>query len=448
MEENIKNIIFFSKFSENFSEFNQLDKIWDIKIYEPEKPSKINEKKLFDINDKIFKYYDYLLKKYNYSSTDRGEFENMISTIFLLLSNVYDLFPNFLEIYFKNDWLNLHLKLLNACLDENDPPKPTLGFSQKEKINVLKDFALFLCLSFSKDTNFNTRLYLLLKYPDLFYKLAVIIAGNTHFCCCGHGIDFEKDEIYLYSNIKLSLLIFETFKYIDDNNINYEAAKNTKIKIFEFYFSHIGKNSCIVYLYKFAKMLKNDDMFNHILNTTNLLGEALTKEKNDDFSHAIDGFEAFINLCENPDHLFQILNIISPPSGGIKNRIYREILKKISNIISNNNQVEYLENKLYNDSIFKKLLETLKIDAYLGDYEGIWKVLLDSNNSNIVTIFYKMKNKHKIGEIMFNQVDSLIKNNLIGYRLNGVVRIMNLFLKMGNEINKKFNVENYYIEEF
>ena len=97
------------------------------------------------------------------------------------------------QTFLKFIWLNLHLKLLNACLDENDPPKPTLGFSQKEKINVLKDFALFLCLSFSNDTNFNTRLYLLLKYPDLFYKLAVIIAGNTHFCCCGHGIDFEKD---------------------------------------------------------------------------------------------------------------------------------------------------------------------------------------------------------------------------------------------------------------
>ena len=33
---------------------------------EPKKSNKINEKKLIDINDKIFKYYDYLLKKYNY----------------------------------------------------------------------------------------------------------------------------------------------------------------------------------------------------------------------------------------------------------------------------------------------------------------------------------------------------------------------------------------------
>ena len=59
-----------------------------------------------------------------------------------------------------------------------------------------------------------------------------------------------------------------------------------------------------------------------------------------------------------------------------------------------------------------------------------------------------MKNKYNVGEIMFNQVDTLIKEYLINIRLNAVVRIMNLFLKMGNEIKKKFNVDNYYIEQF
>ena len=49
---------------------------------------------------------------------------------------------------------------------------------------------------------------------------------------------------------------------------------------------------------------------------------------------------------------------------------------------------------------------------------------------------------------MLNQVDSLIKENLVGFRLNAVVRIMNLFLKMGNEIKKKFKVDNFYLEEF
>ena len=328
----------------------------------------------------------------------------------------------------------------------NDPPKPGLGSTGKEKIEVLSKFSLFFSLCLSKDTDFNNRLYLILKYPDLFYKMAIITSNNAYFCCCGHGMN--HNDIDLSSNIKAILLVFETFKYIEDNDINYESIKNTKMQIIEFYFSHIGKNPCIVFLYKMARMLKNDDIFNHILNTTNLLRDALTKENDDSFSHAIDGFEAFIILCKNPDHLFKMLNIISPPEKGIKNRIYREILKIISNIITNNNQVEYLENKLYNDIIFQKVLETLKNDTYLGDYEGIWQILLDSNNTNIVTIFYRMKNKYNIGEIMLNQVTSLIKKDLVGYRLNAVVRIMNLFLEMGNKIKNKFNVHNYYIDQF
>ena len=128
--------------------------------------------------------------------------------------------------------------------------------------------------------------------------------------------------------------------------------------------------------------------------------------------------------------------------------MYREILKVISNIIANNNQVEYLENKLYNNPIFEKLIDTLKLDVYLGDYEGIWNIILDSTNNNIVTIFYRNKNKYNFGQILFNQVDNLIKNNLTSIRLNAVVRIMNYFLKLGDEIKKKYNVDNYYIEQF
>ena len=195
-------------------------------------------------------------------------------------------------------------------------------------------------------------------------------------------------------------------------------------------------------------MLDKDEIFNHLLNNTDLFQKAIDKENDSDFSHAMDGFEAFVNLCKNPECLFQILNIISPPNKGLKNNIYREILKTISTLITDNNQVEYLENKLYNNIMFQKVIDTLKLDTYLGDYEGIWQILLDINNSNIVTIFYKNHDKYNIGDIMINQVNNLIKDQLTGIRLNAVARIMNLFLNLGNEIKKKYNVENYYIEQF
>ena len=74
-------------------------------------------------------------------------------------------------------------------------------------------------------------------------------------------------------------------------------------------------------------------------------------------------------------------------------------MKKNSSFhINNNNQVEYLETKLYKNIIFQKIIDTLKLDVYLGDFEGIWQILLDSTNSNIVTIFYQNKNKYDFGE--------------------------------------------------
>lgn len=207
-----------------FSEFKQLDKIWELKIVEPKKIEKRIEINLLDINDKLYKYYSEILQKYNYSTVDRTELNNSIYKIFTFLSNIYDLFPNFLEIYFKNDWLNLHLKLIDACLDINDPPKPSLGSNGKEKIDKLWPFLNFFSLCLSKDKDFNTRLFLILKYPDLFYKISVIAAGNCYFCCCGHGMHYEDDE--KFAAIKSILLVFETFKYMEEKNMNYDEAKN------------------------------------------------------------------------------------------------------------------------------------------------------------------------------------------------------------------------------
>ena len=79
---------FFLKDDKYFASFKELEKMWDIKVIEPKKPNIINQKKLMDINDKIYKYYNKVLKKYNYSSTNREDFKEIIKKIFLLLCNI------------------------------------------------------------------------------------------------------------------------------------------------------------------------------------------------------------------------------------------------------------------------------------------------------------------------------------------------------------------------
>ena len=425
--------------------FSELDKMWEVKLFEPKKITEKINVDISKINDKIFQYYKLVLDKYNYKSEERKEFNEEIKFIFILLSNIYDLSSNFFGFYFEENWLNLHLKLIDACLDINNPPEPSLGTSGKEKIDELWPFLLFFSLCLSQDKNFNIRLLLILKHPDLFYKIAIIADCVCYFCCCGQGYRYNDDRNN--TGIKSILIVFETYKYLEDNKISMDACTKYKMLIVEYLFKNLGKNPSIFYIYKMAKMLNTDEIFNHLLKTTTSFKNVIEDETKHNFDHSIDGFEAFITLCKNLELLFEIIYVVSPKKG-ICNRIYRETLKTISNIISNNNQVEYLENKLYNNPIFEKLIDTLKLDVYLGDYEGIWNIILDSTNSNIVTIFYRNKNKYNFGQILFNQVDNLIKNNLTSIRLNAVVRIMNYFLKLGDEIKKKYNVDNYYIEQF
>ena len=105
---------------------------------------------------------------------------------------------------------------------------------EKKKQIYYHIFYYFLVCVYQKDKDFNTRLYLLIKYPDLYYKIAIISDDNSYLCCCGHGRSL--DDIFLISNIKSILLVFETFKYMEDNNINYEAVKQVQNQIIEFFF--------------------------------------------------------------------------------------------------------------------------------------------------------------------------------------------------------------------
>ena len=47
--------------------------------------------------------------------------------------------------------------------------------------------------------------------------MAIITANNACFCCCGNGM--RCDGFELSANINAILLVFETFKYMEDNNI-------------------------------------------------------------------------------------------------------------------------------------------------------------------------------------------------------------------------------------
>ena len=104
------------------------------------------------------------------------------------------------------------------------------------------------------------------------------------------------------------------------------------------------------------------------------------------------------------------------------------------------------EKYLYNGIIFEKILETLKYNIWLGEYEGIWELLLNSDNQYIIKIFHR--NKYHVKKILEEQVDNLIYKGFIGNRLIAVKTIMNLFTKMGEKVKIQFGGYNFYANEF
>ena len=68
--------------------FSELDKMWEVKLFEPKKITEKINVDISKINDKIFQYYKLVLDKYNYKSEDRKAFNEEIKFIFILLSNI------------------------------------------------------------------------------------------------------------------------------------------------------------------------------------------------------------------------------------------------------------------------------------------------------------------------------------------------------------------------
>ena len=361
--------------------------IWKLKLDKDRlnnKNKNINEKAI-KINKMIYNDYEKILKKFNYNSENKEEFGENIKQIFLILCNIYDLIPNCLKMFFQGHWIEMHLKLFDICLDFKNLPKLYNIIDNKNKIYSLEYFLKLFCICISKDEDYSQSIYILTKYPDFFYKVLVIAIYITNVCCCGHGLHYGSN--LTSSCFKTGQLIFEIFKSIEEKNISLNI-KETKMKCVDFMVKNLGKNISSIYLLKMGEVCNNnDDIFNYLINESNLLEMTLNRE-GDEFGHCVEHLEEFISICKNPSLLFKILVFISPPKVGIKRRVYREILKTLNNIINDNN-INMFEKYLYNSIIFKKILETLKYDIWLGEYEGIWELLLNPDNQCSVKIFHK-----------------------------------------------------------
>jgi hypothetical protein len=290
----------------------------------------------------------------------------------------------------------------------------------------------------TKDNNFQLRMNLIENYSSFLYKILIISTYSAGHCCCGHAYNESS-----YSCQKAIDSIYKVIAYIEKNNDFYllKNAKEIKIKYAEFLMNKYGKNICGVYLNKLLEICSNEDIFTYIIINTNLLKEVMIREVTK-IHHSIDCLEQLVGLCQNPEIFINILkDLTSSDDIILHKRLFREMLKKMINSLKG----ETVEKLLFKNLIFK-IIDLISVEniTHLSDIEGIFDILLNGNDF-IVQAFYK--NEYKLGKKFYNVINYLNQNSFIGINMCTTLRIMNMFLSVGEKIKEKYYCENYFVND-
>ena len=137
-----------------------------------------------------------------------------------------------------------------------------------------------------------------------------------------------------------------------------------------------------------VEILQNKDIFIYLIEETNLFKTMIEKQANT-VHHCIDELEKLVNFCGYPQVFLKVFNILDEKdfhnlevSRAFK-RIYREIFQKIFKSCSK----DFFEQNIYkNEYIFKRFIIYLSI-IDLIEAEGIYDILLNSEDPYIIAIF-------------------------------------------------------------
>ena len=391
------------------------------------------------ISNSYFKYIKNTDTETETQKTDKNKNLFYINSMFNLLCNIYDLNSDFYKIYFQYDWVKMYSKLFDMFIDFNNLPNVSLGDSGIKK--DLKYFLTLFSLCMTKDIFYQQREYLFQNHWDFLYKVFVISTYLSGTCCCNHC--FYKRT---YSCQKAIDSIYKFFRYIENQKTIYlENEKKLKIKIADFLANKYGKNVCSVYLNKMIEICSNKDVVSYLVLEKNLYMQMVTKDR-EEVHHGIENLEKFIALSQDPKTFYYFFCEFTPQEIYNNIRISREIIKKLINPSTDLNMVKLV----YEGKIFKNILNLISMDTYpsirITEIEGIFDALLVVDNTNVIDVFYK--NKFKVKEHFSKLIDNLLNNQFYDLNMGATFRIMIMFILLGEKIRQKYNIQNFYIEEF
>ena len=155
--------------------------------------------------------------------------------------------------------------------------------------------------------------------PKLMVRFFVRIYQSLGGCCCSQ---YYNDSINGYIMENFDLLIKVIRKAESSQNIDYnllEAVYKFKMDITQHFINEIGKNSYIFFFRRFARHLKNDDIFALFCKPENLKKNLIKKQHV--YSHMIEELDKFVFICESPSIFINALTFL------LDRKDVRDILK-------------------------------------------------------------------------------------------------------------------------
>ena len=86
-----------------------------------------------------------------------------------------------------------------------------------------------------------------------------------------------------------------------------KEVKKVKLKYLKYLVERLGKNIGVVILLQMAKMCSTYDIFNYLINETDLMNKSLNKDDDDVFIHCVEKFEQFMHFCKEPEFLLSVV---------------------------------------------------------------------------------------------------------------------------------------------
>lgn len=341
--------------------------------------------------------------------------------LFQILLNIYDLDENLIYLFLNDNWFELYMKLMDYSISSYDTRSGIFSL-------------IYFLLSY--DSSYETYMKMIKNKPKLMFKLFVSVVESLGGCCCSLYLSDSIDG-FIMENFDL---LIKVIKYAESasNNVNFsliESVYKFKNQITEYFVNKIGKNSLILFFRRFARHLKNEDIFSKFCQPE-VLKFNLT-QKGDQYGYMIEELEKLMFVCETPSIFINALNQIIDNENVFDilkhKQLYTTMIKCI--FISE----DYSKKELIFKTIFTKLLKKLldcKQIINMPRLSVLFQPFLDYNDPEILRIYYK-NNFCDTGKILIDSIKLFMNNNFFGYNLQYAVIILNSLVKIGEEIKKQ-----------